>query len=215
MDKLPPEIISNIVASIPDRTRPRRKGRLASIALISRQWQQAVEHRTFSSLRLRNTDLVTFAQIFNDNARGPTRASALKRLDYVIGSSPRIDKGWNACSYTERIVELQSNTENVVIHLKLLYNIIDVWSAVKAIELAIYVPTRTTSHVIDPEAVPKTRAIKKLIARSETICPPGMLISIASGLPRLQGIDWDIDDSYRSINPVSRRKNRYGKFMYP
>jgi hypothetical protein len=215
MDNLPSEIISNIVAWIPDRTRPRRKGRLAPIALISRQWQQVVEHRTFSSLRLRTTDLETFAQIFNEDTRGSTRTSALKRLVYVVGSSPRIDKEWNACSRAERLAELQGNTETVLLRLKLLYNVIDVWSASKAIELAIYVPPRTMSDLVNPEVVPTTRTIKNLIARSETICPPGMLISIASGLPALQGIDWDIDDSDRCINSISRRKKRHGKFMYP
>jgi hypothetical protein len=237
MEKLPPEIIDHIVKFLPDQTCVGRKDGLASFALVSRQWQQAVERRTFSRLQLLRSELdkdstaetpsillEEFAQIFDETTRGTTRASALKRLRYFTQPLPQfyddwkkcssIDKKWNACSSSERNAELQYNTELVLSRLKRLYDIIGGWSVKPSIDLDIHVTTRTTYHLVAPEAIPRSQAIKRLRCSGWTICSPALFISIASGLSALQGIALSFYDLYPSINPVERRKKRYGKCIH-
>lgn len=221
MDKLPQEIIDNIVIFLPDQTSQGHKGHFASIALISRQWQQAVERRTFSRLALHQPeDLEEFAQIFDETTSGPTRASALRRLSYCIQSRPQsyndwqkcssIDKEWDACSLSERNAELQHQTEVIMSRLKRLCDIIGGWSVRPSIDLAIHVPMRTEYCLVALEPVPKSQAIKRLRCSGGGVCSPALFISIASALPALQGIVFDINDS---CYPLQRCKNRYGKWF--
>lgn len=202
-----------------------REDGLASIALVSRQWQQAVERRTFSRLQLLWPEfLEEFAQIFDETTKEITRAYASKRLRYYIQPLPQfyddwkkcssIDKKWNACSLSERNAELQYDTEVVLFRLKRMYDIIGEWSVKPSIDLEIHVPTRTTYYLVAPEAIPRSQAIKRLRCSGVRIYSPALFISIASGLSALEGIALNVDDLYPSINPVERRKNRYGKCIH-
>ncbi|THY00785.1 hypothetical protein D6D02_08790 [Aureobasidium pullulans] len=217
MDKLPQEIIDHIFIFLPDRTSQGHKGHFASIALISRQWQQAVERRTFSRLALHQPEILEeFAQIFDETTSGPTRASALRRLSYCIQPPPQsyddwqkcssIDKEWGACSLSERNAELQHQTKVIMSRLKRLCDIIGGWSVRPSIDLAIHVPMRTEYCLVALEAVPKSQAIKRLRCSGGGVCSPALFISIASALPALQGIAFDISDLYY---PLQRCKKRY------
>lgn len=223
MDKLPQETIDHIVKFLPKQTCVGRKDGLASIAPVSRQWQQAVERRTFSTLKLWPEHVEEFARFYDETIRGTTRLSALKRLRYFIQNRPQswddrnkcssIDKKWNACSSSERNAELEFNTKIVLSRLERLYDIVGGRSVRPSIDLEIHVPTRTTYYLVAPEAVPKSQAIKRLRC-SGGACSPALFISIASGLPALQGFALHVHDLYPSINPVERRKKRYGMCIH-
>jgi hypothetical protein len=95
MDRLPPELISNIIdhlaiyksysSSKTGRSdtahRERSKdGSLVPYACISRTWQYLIEHRTFASIGISHHELDVFQLMFG-NAR---RRSALRYLHYYI-----------------------------------------------------------------------------------------------------------------------------------
>ena len=89
------------------------------------------------------------------------------------------------------------------------------WSVRPSIDLTVYVTTRTTNYLLAQEAVPTSQAIERLRCKCWGRCSsPALFVSIASGLTGLYGIDWSIYDFYLSINPVERRKKRYGKCIY-
>ena len=68
MEHLPLELVSRIIHfaseadSDPDSTRP-TKPRLAYLALVSKQWRDVIESRTFGSITLESSELDAFAKI--------------------------------------------------------------------------------------------------------------------------------------------------------
>ncbi|KAG2170729.1 hypothetical protein JADG_010468, partial [Aureobasidium aubasidani] len=68
---------------------------------------------------------------------------------------------------------------------------------------------RTEYCLVALEPVPKSQAIKRLRCSGGGVCSPALFISIASALPALQGIVFDINDS---CYPLQRCKNRYADF---
>ncbi|KAG9570323.1 hypothetical protein KCU71_g368, partial [Aureobasidium melanogenum] len=209
MDKLPPEIISEILGYCP-RGRPSR-GRpcLAPYALISKQWQQIVERLVFSSIRLKSSELGHFTDVYGDEAEEIHRRSALQQLKYTIEPTPGTDEALESEIATERAIARQEATEAVLFSLGELYSILSSWSTNKTITLEIGFPQETCISKAAIELIPRTELVKRFEFKSTAQRDPVLLASIASQMIGLQDIKWELDDYDKNINSVSRRKARY------
>jgi hypothetical protein len=78
--QLPPDIISQIIDSIPRKTRRTdSEQRLSPLATISRQWQNIVEHILFRDIEIKFNEFKTFAGVFSQ--KSPWRRASLGTLD--------------------------------------------------------------------------------------------------------------------------------------
>ncbi|KAK8036687.1 hypothetical protein PG993_008670 [Apiospora rasikravindrae] len=73
---LPPELQAMVLSRVTNRAR------IGSLATVCREWQVAIERKTFRSLKVAATELESFAQILNN--RQPRRQSSIKVLHFHI-----------------------------------------------------------------------------------------------------------------------------------
>jgi hypothetical protein len=212
MDKLPPEIIANVAAYCPAGRRSESEPCLAPYALISKQWQQVVERRIFSSLEIMSSEIKVFKTIFGAEKDRSLRRSALRRLRYSIESIPGIAEALSSSSKSERATVRQRNTDAALQSLKELYTTLDSWSINRSMTLEISLPRETSLPTGSMKTVPGTQLIKEFVIDSRALRTTALLTPIASQMIGLQEVQWQLDDWDKTMNSVSRRKKRYGKF---
>ncbi|KAH0378934.1 hypothetical protein KCU92_g8439, partial [Aureobasidium melanogenum] len=215
MDKLPPEIIANVAAYCPAGRRSESEPCLAPYALISKQWQQVVERRIFSSLEIMSSEIKVFKTIFGAEKDRSLRRSALRRLRYSIESIPGIAEALSSSSKSERATVRQRNTDAALQSLKELYTTLDSWSINRSMTLEISLPRETSLPTGSMKTVPGTQLIKEFVIDSRALRTTALLTPIASQMIGLQEVQWQLDDWDKTMNSVSRRKKRYAQFLQP
>lgn len=213
MDRLPTDILTRIVAFCPTGRPSRSEACLAPYALISKQWQKVVEQHVFSSVKLKFSELATFAAVYDAGLDREHRRSALQRLKYIIRSIPGTDEALASETSPERTVARQKDTQAALHALGEIYRLLSSWSINKPITLEIQFPQETTLPPDSMSSIPRTELVKRFVFESTFQLDTALLVPIASQMIGLQEIEWDLDDYDKSINSVFRRKARYGKFV--
>lgn len=145
MDTLPPELIGNILRHL------KKKRKLTPFALISRIWHEEVERINFSSLSIKNTELATFASIFEERADRPSRRTCLRNLRLTITRpDARIDNYFWALNDHEKAQERRYNNETFTTGIKTLFALLQSWRLRQSVALHLNVTwgdeNKTTSY---------------------------------------------------------------------
>lgn len=217
MDALPLELITRIIeiVSRPDSDDARSpKPRLASLALISKDWRVIVETRVFSSIRVKSMELEKFAQVYG-GPLGTQRRSCLSEI--VLSWTPPCcsRKKWQARSKHERAVEKRRNNESFTAAIKVLFTILASWpyDAKRDRSIALSIcqegPLPESVKFLTPEMIPRVERIASFRSHDEEI-RIGSLPLIASRLPTLQTCHWEYYNSNEPLNSIRARRDRYG-----
>lgn len=128
MSNLSPELLSHIAfflereedqSHIPLLLRQRVHSQLPPYACISRQWQYAIERRTFQSLRVKSTELTYFTKIVVGHRR---RFLTSLKYDVVLPSYTD-----SACARFERESEQAANSEAFTATIHALFKSLKSW----------------------------------------------------------------------------------------
>ncbi|KAL8641110.1 MAG: hypothetical protein Q9226_008672 [Calogaya cf. arnoldii] len=128
MDRLPQELINHVaffIESEDDQSdtgllmRKKTASRLPPYATLSRQWQLAIEYRTFHTLRLKSTDLSYFTQILTGHRR-----DCLSHLSYAVVLPTYTD---NDCAKFEREEDQTRNNQAFTDAVYVLFQILHAW----------------------------------------------------------------------------------------
>ncbi|KAK4201929.1 hypothetical protein QBC40DRAFT_277447 [Triangularia verruculosa] len=129
IERLPPEVIANIAAHLPEQHG--EDGRLVrpNIATVSRAWQSMVEPDVFCQLKINNTvELETFATVFSTPQS--RRRSLLKHLRYTIILPTYTDQ---ECSIYETNEDRTANNKVVAEALRALFIVLSSWGSDPAV----------------------------------------------------------------------------------
>jgi hypothetical protein len=221
MEHLPLELISRIIHltseadSNPDLTRP-TKSRQAYLALVSKQWRDIVESRTFGTITLKSSELDAFAEIYESRLR---RAS-LYRLEISLDLPGCVDAA--ASRTTSRAIRASTRRHNSEAFTKILKNwftTVESWpynpARDRTITLAISGPPHSRPlekvQLLAPNTIPRVNRVTSLDC-SDTIIRLASLPLVASRLPNLEIFSWDYLDMIKPLNSVHRRRDRYSMY---
>jgi hypothetical protein len=219
MEHLPLELVSRIIHftseadSDPDSTRP-TKPRLAYLALVSKQWRDVIESRTFGSITLESSELDAFAKIY----RGQLRRASLHRLNISLDLPGCVDgTPSRTTSKAMRASTRRHNSEAFTKIVKDWFTTLASWpynpARDRGIFLAIYGPAHSRPlgkvKLLAPDIIPQVHRITSLDC-SDTIMRLASLPLLASRLPELGKFSWDYFDMIKPLNSVRRRRGRYG-----
>lgn len=221
MDKLPPKLLSDII-DLAATTQPfSYKPHLSPYAVVSRRWQRLVEAKQFTCIRITNDDIDTFASVFGDEATGRHRQAVLQELFLRVYSIFQSTKPRNESSIDERRDEVIANNTVFSRSLQLLFNTLRSWSLEYPLALYLIVPTndsnglsacRTEPRILALESLTRVSCVEKFVSRGQMHLPTETLVGVASKLPYLRHVDWQIADHDGSpALLVQRRQNRYGE----
>ncbi|KAG9768495.1 hypothetical protein KCU95_g16974, partial [Aureobasidium melanogenum] len=202
MDILPLELVTRIIdiVSYPDSDDERsHKARLASLALVSKQWRVIVESQTFCAIRVESTELETFDQVYGG----------------LLAWTPpgQCRKKWRARSRHERAAENQRNNEGFTAAIRDLFTILASWpydaKRDRAIALSIYQkgPLPESVKLLAPETIPGVKRIASFRCDEQEI-RIGSLPLVASRLPNLQTCHWEYFNSNEPLNSIRTRRDR-------
>ncbi|CAD0099886.1 unnamed protein product [Aureobasidium mustum] len=209
MNSLPIEVLTNIISYCPTGRPSRSHQCLGPYALVSRQWQQVVERRVFSSLKLRSSELDFFNTLYSAGGGREHRRSALRKLRFIIESIPGTHEALESEPPSERAAARYRDTEIAMHVLGKLYSVLSSWSLKKAIILEIEFPPETCLSKSAIDLISTTELVKRFEFHSTAQRDPILLVHIAARMHDLQEIKWELNDYDKSINSVSRRKARY------
>ncbi|KEQ64616.1 uncharacterized protein M437DRAFT_43341 [Aureobasidium melanogenum CBS 110374] len=220
MDILPLELVTRIIdiVSYPDPDDERsHKARLASLALVSKQWRVIVESQTFCAIRVESTELETFDQVYG-GLLGTQRRSCLS--DIVLAWTPpgQCRKKWRARSRHERAAENQRNNESFTAAIRDLFTILASWpydaKRDRAIALSIYQkgPLPESVKLLAPETIPEVKRIASFRCDEQEI-RIGSLPLVASRLPNLQTCHWEYFNSNEPLNSIRTRRDQFARHL--
>jgi hypothetical protein len=221
MEHLPLELVSRIIHftseadSDPDLTRP-TKSRQAYLALVSKQWRDIIECRTFGTITLKSSELDAFAEIYGSRLR---RAS-LYRLNISLDLPGCIDAATSRT--TSRAIRASTRRRNSEAFTKILkdcFTTLESWpynpTRDRTITLAISGPLHRRPlekvQVLAPNTIPRVHRVTSLDC-SDTIIRLASLPLVASRLPKLETFSWDHCDMIKPLNSVHRRRDRYSMY---
>ncbi|KAI8631029.1 hypothetical protein F5Y19DRAFT_427379 [Xylariaceae sp. FL1651] len=216
MDRLSPEVMALIAARLcavprtpfPIPGAPRIS--CAPYAVLSRRWQGAVEPSTFSSIRLKDTELVTFATIF----AAPRRRALLRHLKYNVSlathGDSRHDFGQNQTTLKNSILKLfnvlKDWDNDVGARLTLQVDVEwDIDTSQGPVELDFNVLNSSSARrylMFDTAELPTVRCVASLyIAASPgRALHPTTMCQLAGSLPHLEKLELEV------LDPVNKRK---------
>jgi hypothetical protein len=119
MEHLPLELVYRIIHIIseadsdPDSTR-QTKPKQAYLALVSKQWRDIIESRTFGTVTLKSSELGTFAEIYG----GQLRRASLQRLNISLDLPECVDA--TASRTTSRAMRASTTRHNSEAFTKIL-----------------------------------------------------------------------------------------------
>jgi hypothetical protein len=219
MENLPLELVSRIVDFTsdidPEATRS-FKPRQAYLALVSQQWRDIIEPRTFGQINLKSTELETFANIYGGRL-GTQRRAYLHKLKLVLDLPGCVGAVSRTGSRTRRASRRQRNNETFTKALRDCFTTLKSWSYDPVRDRAISFELDGPNHVsaservvlLTSDSIPQVQRIIGL-AGPDTMIRLGSLPLIASRLPKLQTFSWDLFESEEPFNSVRRRRDRYG-----
>lgn len=216
MDNLPPKLLCDII-DLAATTQPfSYKPHLSPYAAVSSKWQHLVEPKQFSCMRINNDDIDTFASVFGDDAIGEHRKASLQELFLRVYSSLRSTKPRIESTIDERKDEVIANDTAFSKSLQSLLSALQSWPLGHSLILYLFVPTndsnglfacRTEPRILDLESLPRVSCVEKFVSRGQTHLPTETLVGVASRLPNLRHVEWQIADGNGLIQ---RRQNRSG-----
>lgn len=217
IDNLSPKLLCDIIG-LAATTQPfSYKIHLSSYAAVSRKWQRLVEPKQFNSIRITNDDIDTFASVFGNDTTGEHRKASLQQLFLRVYSSYRSIKPRTESTIEERRNEVVANDTVFTKSLQSLFGALQSWSLEHSLVLYLLVPTkdsdgvfacRTEPHILDLESLPLVSCIEKFVSTSQMCLPTETLVGIASRLPNLRHVEWQIADG---VGLIQRRQNRSGE----
>jgi hypothetical protein len=221
MEHLPFELISRIIHltseadSDQDLTRP-TKSRQAYLTLVSKQWRDIIESRTFGTITLKSSELNVFAKIYGSQLR----RAVLQRLDLSLDLPGCIDAAASrTTSRAKRASMRRHNSKAFTKILKDWFTTLESWpynpARDRTITLAISGPPYSGPlekvQLLAPDTVPRVHRVISLDC-SDTIIRLASLPLVASRLPNLRKFSWDHFDMIKPLNSVHRRRDRYSMY---
>lgn len=225
MDSLPPKLLCDIVDLAATAQSFAYKPHLSPYAAVSEKWQQLIESKQFSCIRINNDDIDTFASVFGDGMNREHRRAALQQLFLRVYSPVRPTKPRSGSTIEERREEVAANDTVFSKSLQSLFSAMQSWSLGNLLDLYLFVPTRnsnglfacrTEPRILALESLPRVSCVEKFVSRGQMNLPTETLVGVASRLPNLRHVDWQIaDGDGRPALLIERRQNRYGGLTKP
>jgi hypothetical protein len=221
MEYLPLELVTRIIHltseadSDPDSTRP-IKPRQAYLALVSKQWRDIIESRTFGIITLKSSGLDVFAKIYGSQSR----RAFLHRLDISLDLPRCVDAA--ASRTTSRAVRASTrrySSEAFTEVLKDWFTTLASWpynpARDRTITLVISGPPHSRPleevQLLAPDTIPLVHRISSLDCADTTIRLASLPL-VASPLPKLEKFSWDCFDMIEPLNSVRRLRDRYSMY---
>ncbi|CAD0016214.1 unnamed protein product, partial [Aureobasidium pullulans] len=216
---LPLELVSRIIdftsEADPDSTRP-TKPKQAYLALVSKQWRDIIESRTFGTITVESSELEVFAKIYGGR-RGTQRRAFLHKLNISLDLPGCVDAAASrTTSRAMRGLTRQRNSEAFTKVVRDWFTTLESWpynpARDRTINLAIFGPSHSRPlekvQLLAPDTIPRVHRITSLDC-SDTTIRLASLPLVASRLPKLEKFYWDYFDMIKPLNSVRRRRDRY------